>query len=360
MKKIISILALFFTLFTFAQIPQGISYQAIALDGSGNPIASVLIGIRLSLLDSSSSGTVLYTETHTPTTNSQGLYNLVIGQGTPTTGTFSAIKWESNSKFLKVEMDATGGSNYSLVGSTQLLSVPYAFYAGKVKSENVIGGPDISPISGYGYSTSFMTSTNAYVLSPSAYSSTTLYPNIWHSTPISGTPFMKSVNSFLTSTNAYIFGPSDVSQNNPYIWHSFPTSGQPKKIISFFNNAVIATSTNAYAYSLTLGSGVNTYEWNPTTISGTFIDAVIGNLYIGVLTTTNAYVFGPNANGSANEWNSIPISGTPIKINYSLTQGITILTTTNAYSYCGDPYNFNGGANFSWHNTPITGTLMLD
>lgn len=134
MKKIITSLALLFALFTFAQVPQGISYQAIALNSSGNPVVSSNVGIRLSILDNSATGTVLYSETQSKTTNPQGLFNLVIGQGTPTTGTFSTINWGTNSKFLKVEMDAAGGTNYVLIGTTQLLSVPFAMVAEKVNT----------------------------------------------------------------------------------------------------------------------------------------------------------------------------------------------------------------------------------
>lgn len=130
MKKLLLLSALFITSLIFAQIPQGISYQAIALNGSGNAIANSNVGLRLSVLNTSATGTVLYTETHTKMTNAQGLFNLVIGQGTPTTGTFAGITWASGSKFLKVEMDAAGGTNYTLVGTTQLLSVPYAMAAG--------------------------------------------------------------------------------------------------------------------------------------------------------------------------------------------------------------------------------------
>jgi hypothetical protein len=129
MKKIITLSLLLVSILTFAQVPQGISYQAIALNNSGNPVVSSNVGIRLSILDNSASGTVLYTETHTKTTNAQGLFNLVIGQGTATSGTFSTINWKTNSKFLKVEMDIAGGTNYVLVGATQLLSVPYAMAA---------------------------------------------------------------------------------------------------------------------------------------------------------------------------------------------------------------------------------------
>ena len=136
MKKIITLFALFITSFSIAQVPQGISYQAIALNGSGAPVVSSNVGLRLSILDNSATGTVLYTETHAKTTNAQGLFNLVIGQGTPTTGTFSTINWATNSKFLKVEMDVAGGSNYTLVGTTQLLSMPYA-----LASDSLITSP---------------------------------------------------------------------------------------------------------------------------------------------------------------------------------------------------------------------------
>ncbi|MCY1499164.1 hypothetical protein D3C87_58720 [compost metagenome] len=129
MKKLIQITALLFTFFASAQVPQGISYQAIALNTSGAPIVSSNVGIKLSILDNTTTGTILYTEIQTKTTNAQGLFNLVIGQGTPTTGTFSAINWANNPKFLKVELDIAGGTNYVLVGTTQLLSVPYALTA---------------------------------------------------------------------------------------------------------------------------------------------------------------------------------------------------------------------------------------
>ncbi|TPD66952.1 cadherin repeat domain-containing protein [Flavobacterium microcysteis] len=129
MKKLLLITALFFAFFASAQVPQGISYQAIALNSSGAPIVNSNVGIRLSVLDNTATGTVLYAETHTKTTNAQGLFATIIGQGSATTGTFSAINWATNPKFLKVELDVAGGTNYVLTGTTQLLSVPYALAA---------------------------------------------------------------------------------------------------------------------------------------------------------------------------------------------------------------------------------------
>jgi len=126
MKKSLLFFAILFSTVAFAQVPQGISYQAIALNGSGNPVTSSNVGVRLSVLDNSASGTVLYTETQMKMTNPQGLFNLVIGQGNATFGTFAGINWSTNSKFIKIEMDLAGGTNYVLTGTTQLLSVPYA------------------------------------------------------------------------------------------------------------------------------------------------------------------------------------------------------------------------------------------
>ncbi len=354
MKNLFLALIFLSTLAGMAQVPQGISYQAIALDGTGNPIVSLPVGIRISILDSSASGTVLYTETHTPTTNAQGLYNLVIGQGTPTTGSFPTIKWETNSKFLQLEMDATGGTNYTLVGSTQLLSVPYALHAGKVNIEDVVGGPDMFGYSGDWYSSSFMTNTNANVFAPAEIifdSSLPPSPNTWHSTPISGIPFKKSENSFLTSTNAYIFGPTSSGQFGDHTnsWHIFPISGQPVTVLTNnYYSTLIITTTNAYAYTY---DSTGLLAWHPTTISGSVIDASAKGF--GVLTSTNAYVYFNNS------WQSISISGTPLKIKH-IKEGILVLTSTNAYLYGADTTNLNGGSTFSWHNIPVSGNLLLD
>jgi hypothetical protein len=129
MKRLLLLSALLISSIIFAQVPQGISYQAIALNGSGNPVVSSNVGIRLSIINDTAAGAAVYSETHTKMTNAQGLFHLVIGQGTPVSGTFAAVNWGMNDKFLKVEMDAAGGSNYTLVGTTQLLSVPYALTA---------------------------------------------------------------------------------------------------------------------------------------------------------------------------------------------------------------------------------------
>jgi hypothetical protein len=114
---------------SFAQAPKGINYQGVARDNEGNALASKTIAVRISILKTSASGEVEYAETHKPTTNQFGLFTLVIGQGTVATGNFSFISWAIGNKWLQIEIDPNGGSSYSLAGSQQLMTVPYAFYA---------------------------------------------------------------------------------------------------------------------------------------------------------------------------------------------------------------------------------------
>jgi len=132
------LLAFFISIYGYSQVPQGISYQAVAFDINGNPVVNGNVGVRISILDNSISGTVIYSETHLKLTNAQGLFNLNIGQGTPSTGTFSSINWGINSKFLKVEVDLTGGTNYTNIGTNQLMSVPYSLYSKESESTKYV------------------------------------------------------------------------------------------------------------------------------------------------------------------------------------------------------------------------------
>ena len=113
----------------FGQAPQAINYQGIARDLLGNPLSNQAVGLKLTIHSSFLTGPTVYQETFTVTTNQFGLYSVQIGRGAPTTGTFSAITWGTNSHFLEVAMDPTGGSNYIAAGTSELISVPYALYA---------------------------------------------------------------------------------------------------------------------------------------------------------------------------------------------------------------------------------------
>jgi hypothetical protein len=130
MKKIFTLVTgLLAAVAVFGQIPQSFNYQAIARDGSGNVLANKPVGLQLTILDGSATGAVLYAETFSLTTNEFGLFTLGVGTGTVANGSFSGISWPIGSKYLKTELDPAGGTNYTLTGTTQLLSVPYALYA---------------------------------------------------------------------------------------------------------------------------------------------------------------------------------------------------------------------------------------
>jgi|GEM_PF-791430 len=140
MKKF-TLIILFFLAFLIAnaQAPQSFNYQAVARDASGNIIANQILAIRISILQGSSSGTLVYQESHNPITNQFGLFSIFVGQGIITSGTFSSIIWSSGNYWLQVELDPTGGNSYVVMGSTQLLSVPYALYAETSGTTGVTG-----------------------------------------------------------------------------------------------------------------------------------------------------------------------------------------------------------------------------
>ena len=112
-----------------AQAPNKLSYQGIARDASGSELSNQNISIRASFHDGSATGFVSYKETFNPTTNQFGLFTLSLGTGTVVTGAFTAIPFSSGVEYLQIEMDPNGGSNYTDMGTTQLLSVPYALYS---------------------------------------------------------------------------------------------------------------------------------------------------------------------------------------------------------------------------------------
>jgi hypothetical protein len=150
----------------FSQAPQAFKYQAVARDNSGNILASQAVSFRINILSGSTSGSSVYAETHTATTNAYGLVNLNIGAGTVISGTFSSISWGSNNYFIKVELDPTGGTAYTLMGTTQLLSVPYALYAETSGSgSGGTTGQDIYEVYGTAQ-ISVTSSTTSYTLIP--------------------------------------------------------------------------------------------------------------------------------------------------------------------------------------------------
>ena len=112
-----------------AQAPEKMSYQTVIRDSASVLITSTTVGIQISILQGAASGAAVFVETHTPTTNANGLASLEIGTGTPVTGTMAGIDWSAGPYFIKTETDPLGGTAYSIVGTSQLMSVPYALFS---------------------------------------------------------------------------------------------------------------------------------------------------------------------------------------------------------------------------------------
>ena len=128
MKHISFILLLVISFRTFAQnnTPQAFTYQAIARDPIGNVLQTLPLGLRFTIHDGTQSGTIVFQETDNVTTNQFGLFSIGVGSGFVTQGSLQAINWSTGNKYLEVELDATGGTNYTNMGSTMMTSVPYA------------------------------------------------------------------------------------------------------------------------------------------------------------------------------------------------------------------------------------------
>ncbi len=127
-RQFTSLILIALTISLFPQPPQKMSYQAVIRNSSGQLVSNHAVGMRISILQGSATGIVVYSETYNPVpqTNVNGLVTVEIGSGTPSTGTFPSINWSNGPYFLKTEADPSGGTGYSIVGTSQLLSVPYA------------------------------------------------------------------------------------------------------------------------------------------------------------------------------------------------------------------------------------------
>jgi hypothetical protein len=120
------------------------NYQAVIRNSSGTIIANQSIGIRIKILQGSANGSTVYNETFTPTSNAYGMVSLQIGTGSVISGNFSSIDWGNNSYYVETAADVLGGSNYSVISTTQFVSVPYALYAKTSGSNYVDNSNNIS------------------------------------------------------------------------------------------------------------------------------------------------------------------------------------------------------------------------
>ena len=139
MKKLYFLAASLAAVMAFSQVQDAMSYQAIIRNSNNELVKSQNVGMRFSILKGSATGPVVYSEIQSQPTNGNGLVTVKIGSGNLLSGSFSSIDWGSDTYFIKIETDPTGSSNYTITGTSQLLSVPYALYA--KNSGSSIPGP---------------------------------------------------------------------------------------------------------------------------------------------------------------------------------------------------------------------------
>ena len=159
-KSILTLIAMLMGIFIYSQAPQKFTYQSIVRSADGSVLRSSDIGLQISILKNSAIGQSVYTETHSARSNANGLVTVVIGDGV-SGDNISDIDWSTGQYYIKVEVDPSGGIGYSIEQTAQLLSVPYALYAGNSSSSTVDLDKDVEgvlPVSrgGTGSSTSPM------------------------------------------------------------------------------------------------------------------------------------------------------------------------------------------------------------
>ena len=272
-----------------AQAPQKMSYQSVIRNSSNILLANTTVGIQLSVLQGTVSGNAVYTETQTPTTNANGLVSLQIGTGANQTGTFASINWANGPYFIKTETDPTGGTNYSITGTQEILSVPYAMYAAKSGDATTMGAISGSPKTNGGTITAGVLS-----LAPA-----------------------NATNGGVVTTGTQTFAGSKTFSSAITITAGSPGAG--KVLTSDGNGLAFWANSGGFA---TAGPGIS------VTGTGTSIDpyVVSTKIYtIGLWPELGGYVFRISADGrhglvaeTQNVYSSVGVSWWSIKNNISL------------------------------------------
>ena len=312
---------------TLAQAPEKMSFQAVVRDASNMLVINSTIGMRVSVLQGSATGSPVYVETHTPVTNDNGLVSLQIGDGAVVSGSVSGIDWSNGPYFISTETDPSGGTNYSINGTTELLSVPYALHAA-----NSGIGPQ-GPVGPQGP------------------------PGL----PGCETVRVGNMMVVYTSTNAYGFSQSESSSGfNSGTWNSISINGTIVGAQASEKTIVIYTTTNAYGFYQSQSFGtLNAGNWTTTTLSGNVLGAVSNKNQIAVYTDSNAYGFYQSESSSglnAGQWNSVSLSGSVIGANASKHQCV-IFTTTNAYAM-NQSQSSSGFNAAQWISTSMSGAVQ--
>lgn len=325
-------LLLFSTIRVWSQSPSVINYQGVAHQSNGNALANQLITLRLSVRQATANGPISFSETRQVTTSSDGLFHIQIGSAgaLSTTGAWSAIAWESGSKFLQVEMDALGGSNFITIGTQELVSVPYALHANQAGALVPTATITPSQLNGSGASTNDVLQFDGTHWVPASLISGSLALPFLGSDP--------SLVSFGVTNNSALGGSAIYGKANT---SNINASGVRGESVGALGNGVYGKAAGASSFGVlgqnTTGTGVK-----------------------GVANAVNATgVYGESASGTgvkgySNDPSSVAVWGSSLAG-----------TGVKAYSYVGTALDVNGktvldgGVKISGGNTnPSNGAVL--
>ena len=339
-----------------AQAPQRMSFQAVVRDAGGKLVAERTVGMRLSILRSSPNGPAVFVETHQPQTNANGLATLEIGAGTPLSGTLAAVDWALGPYFLKTETDPDGGTSFSIVGVSQLLSVPYALHA--KTAEN---GDQVVTLDGSGSVTVSGEYPNFFIHGTGAGYNAGAGIAI-NGTTISNTapdiPVNLAGTGATTVSGAYPnFTISSTDNNTTYdagagiaISGTTITNTAPDQPITL-TGAGTATVSGTYPNFTITSTGINYDAGAGIAISGTTItntapDQPVTLTGSGATTVSGTY---PN----------FTINSTDANTTYNAGTGIAITGTTITNTAPNQPINLNGGTGIAVSGTYPNFTVAL-
>ena len=298
MKKIFTIAAaLLMTVSLWAQAPEKMSYQAVVRNATNALVTSQVVGVQVSILQGGATGIPVYVETQTPTTNANGLVSLEIGTGTVVSGDFTTIDWANGTYFIKTETDPLGGTTYTITGTSQLMSVPYALHA--KTADNVTGTvnyTETDPVFGAsianGITAADTTNWNNHtIVDPTDFNGANPAVNVWTS-PSPAPSSTGGVTVTVQSASITVPGPGRIIAIGSVDCYCNAGCNTPGDFVNAFwtlSTSPSATSSSGnYAYML-----VNYETTNSSTRTAVFNVTAAG--------TTNIYLRGSGGGGAAGE-----------------------------------------------------------
>lgn len=350
----------------FAQVPQALNYQAVARNSLGQIVPSQNIGVRFTITDAAGNITH-YQETHTTTTNNFGLFTLAIGKGTAVSGTIPSIDWSTGGdKYLKVEIAPQGGTNYTIQGTTQLLSVPYALYSEKTK---LVGGNAITITNGNTINANYLAGNAITITGNSIAANYLAGPGI----NITGnTISATAVNSWLVNGNA-----GTTAANFLGTTDNLPVNFRTNNIhrLSISESSIIGSNNVSYI----IAGQQSNFNTNPVSLAVYGKDISGSLLPFGVATNIAGMNFDP-AGGSNNtlgrqvRWSQWPNNSNFIFYDQGIDQEGDYYITEQGLSGTGGSFpkkmlqisaTDNVGINMAWAENPTAnfhtkGTLRFE